>query len=138
MTPRRSGSVWKIYQGLCFSYGPYTNMVKFVNLVATDTNFITAWLQKLVGTDADFIKGKHFFKRVSFPQVGDIGWWHNGKTGHMAIYDPNSGMCGKEKNIAGNVWSASNSKGPPFGAAHSSWYDKEYNMPTQWHRYWES
>ena len=118
-----SGSVWKIYQEAGFSYGSYTNTAGFMNLAGDDTNFI---------------QGKHFFKLVSLPQVGDVGWWHNGKGGHMAIYDPNSGMCGQENKTAGNVWSASNARGPAFGAAHSSWYDKDYKIHVKWFRFWKS
>ena len=70
-----SGSVWAIYKEAGFPYGHYFNTVAFVNLVASDPNFITAWLQKLVGTDENFIQGKHFFKEVFVPQAGDIGWW---------------------------------------------------------------
>lgn len=87
-----SGSTWKIYVEAGFPYGPYINTALFVNRVATEPDFIRAWLQKLVGSEENFVKGTHFFKQVSLPQVEDIGWWHNGKTGdkaagHMVIYD---------------------------------------------------
>ena len=140
-----SGATWKIYAEAGFPYGRYFNTVAFVDLVASDPHFIVAWLKDLAGSDADFVKGKHFFKKVSLPQVGDIGWWHNGKSGdaaagHMAIYDQNSGMCGQRKNVEGNLWSAYNRKsGVNFGPAHTQFFDNDkesgYGIVV-WYRYW--
>lgn len=130
-----SGSVWAIYKEAGFSYGSYFNSVAFVNLVATDTHFIVAWLKDLAGTEASFVQGKHYFKQVSHPQAGDIGWWHNGKSGHMVIYDKNAGLTEPNKQ-QGNVWSASNPTGRAFGPARIDWYDKQYNASAKWYRYW--
>lgn len=131
-----SGSVWAIYKEAGFSYGPYFNSVKFVNLVATDTHFIIAWFKDLIGSDDSFVKGKHFFKQVDQPQAGDIGWWHNGQSGHMVIYDVDAGKT--ENGLQANVWSASNPTGRAFGPARIDWYDKQYNAPPKWFRYWIS
>lgn len=130
-----SGSVWATYKEAGFSYGAYFNTVRFVNLVATDTHFIVAWVKDLVGQEADFIQGKHFFRQVSQPQAGDIGWWHNGKSGHMVIYDNDAGTTEPNKQ-QGNVWSASNPSGRAFGPGRIDWYDKQYNAPAKWYRYW--
>ena len=129
-----SGATWKIYAEAGFPYGGYFNTVRFVNRVATDSHFIVAWLKDLVGSDADFVKGEHFFKEVFMPQVGDIGWWK----GHMAIYDQNSGMCGKQNKTVGNIWSAYNSTdGINFGAAHTSFWDIPNGVGNVvWYRYW--
>lgn len=132
-----SGSVWAIYKEAGFSYGHYFNSVAFVNLVATDTHFIIAWFKDLAGTEANFVQGKHFFKQVSHPQAGDIGWWHNGKSGHMVIYDNDAGTTEPNKQ-QGNVWSASNPSGRAFGPGRIDWYDKQYNAPAKWYRYWKA
>ena len=128
-----SGATWKIYAEAGFPYGGYFNTVRFVNRVATDSHFIVAWLKDLVGSEANFVKGEHFFKQVSLPQVGDIGWWK----GHMAIYEQNSGMCGKRNNVEGNIWSAYDVNAPNFGPAHTSFWDSP-NGPGNviWYRYW--
>ena len=126
-----SGSVWAIYKEAGFSYGPYANTVMFVNKVATDPDFIAAWLQKLVGTDKNFVQGKHFFKKVTMPQAGDIGLWK----GHMAIYDNNVGKT--EKGQDGNLWSASRTGGRDFGPARVDFYDgKDGFGKVVWYRYW--
>lgn len=133
-----SGAIWKIYQEAEFPYGRYFNTVEFVNLIATDSHFIVAWLKDLVGTDADFVKGKHFFKQVALPQVGDIGWWN----GHMAIYDNNAGVT--DKGTEGNLWSARDI-GYKFGPARINWFDnyvvkktgKNYGI-VKWYRYWSA
>jgi len=114
-----SGSTWKIYQEAGFSYGPYTNTVEF---------------KKLVGTDSTFVKDKHFFKRVTMPQAGDIGWWK----GHMAIYDNNAGKTDTGQN--GNVWSASSPTSPrKFGPGRTDWYDNKHGAgAVTWYRYWKA
>ena len=133
-----SGATWKIYAEAGFPYGGYFNTVRFVNLIATDSHFIVAWLKDLVGSDADFVKGKHFFKKVLTPQVGDIGWWN----GHMAIYDNNAGKTVPE-GAEGNLWSA-RTTGFNFGPARINWYDnyvdktgKNYGI-VKWYRYWSA
>ena len=131
-----SGATWAIYKEAGFPYGDYLDTVRFVNLVATDTHFIAAWLKDVVGADADFVKGKHFFKEVFMPQVGDIGWWHNGKAGHVLIYDPASGPAPPE-NVQGNAWSARD-KGVLFSSVRYQWYDKIYNAQAKWYRYWKA
>ena len=113
-----SGATWKIYEEAGFSYGSYHD---------------TATFPALVGTDANFIKGKHFFKKVDTPQVGDIGWWN----GHMAIYDPNAGKT--EKGLVGNLWSASHPDGRDFGSARVDFYDNKHDHGTvNWYRYWKA
>lgn len=139
-----SGSTWKIYKEAGFPYGPYINTALFVNRVATEPDFISAWLQKLVGSDKNFVEGKHFFKKVFAPQVGDVGWWHNGKigegaAGHMAIYDISAGKTEPHK-VDGNLWSATNRKSEyGFGPAHTNFFDNDqkygYGIVT-WYRYW--
>ena len=84
----------------------------------------------MVGTNAKFVKGKHFFKQVATPQVGDIGWWN----GHMAIYDLNAGKT-KPEELDGNLWSARNTN-RPFGAARIDWYVNRYGA-VKWYRYWK-
>ena len=139
-----SGSTWKIYAEAGFPYGSYFNTVAFVDLVATDPHFIIAWFEDLAGADKNFVKGKHFFKKAANPQVGDIGWWHNGKSGkeaagHMAIYDNNAGKT-KPNGVVGNVWSATNrSSEYGFGPAHTKFFDndKKHGYGTVvWYRYW--
>lgn len=128
-----SGSVWAIYKEAGFSYGHYFNTVKFVNLVASDPNFIAAWLQKMAGTETNFVKGQHFFKKVLVPQPGDIGWWE----GHMAIYDVNAGKT--EKGQVANLWSASQPGGRDFGPAHTNFYDNKHGAgAVTWYRYWKA
>jgi len=119
-----SGSVWKIYQEAGFSYGAYTS---------------TAGFKSLVGTDQNFVPGKHFFKQVNVPQVGDIAWWN----GHMAIYDPHAGKTVPE-GLDGNIWSARR-KGLDFGPTRQNWYDNYVDKETsknygtvQWYRYWKA
>lgn len=139
-----SGSTWKIYAEAGFPYGSYINTALFVNRAATEPDFMSAWLQKLVGSDKNFVKGQHYFKKVSVQQVGDIGWWHNGKigdeaAGHMAIYDINAGKTEPNK-VDGNVWSATNRKSEyGFGPAHTRFFDNDkkygYGIVT-WYRYW--
>ena len=133
-----SGSVWAIYKEAGFPYGPYANTAMFVNRVATDADLIAAWLKNLVGIDADFVKGRHFFKKVTMPQVGDIGWWN----GHVAIYDNNVGKT--DKGLDGNLWSARNPE-QPFGPARINWYDNYVDKKTgknygtvKWYRYWKA
>jgi len=119
-----SGAVWAIYKEAGFSYGSYHS---------------TATFHSLVGSDASFISGKHFFKQVSTPQVGDVGWWN----GHMAIYDPNAGKTDTDTPLNGNQWSA-RTTGKKFGATRQNWYDnyvdsdtgKEYGI-VKWYRYWK-
>lgn len=140
-----SGSTWKIYAEAGFPYGPYINSALFVNRVATEPDFIRAWLQKLVGSEENFVKGTHFFKQVSLPQVGDIGWWHNGKTGdeaagHMVIYDINAGTAiGKGGvKVSGDCWSARNKTSEyNYGPSQVNWHEKTYNAPAKWYRYWK-
>lgn len=129
-----SGATWKIYAEAGFPYGGYFNTVRFVNRVSTDSHFVVVWLKDLVGSEADFVKGTHFFKEVFMPQVGDIGWWHNGKAGHMVIYDNNAGTTAKGQQA--NVWTASNPTGDPFGPGRINWFDEKYNAPAKWYRYW--
>ena len=100
---------------------------------------------KLVGTDEHFTKGKHFFKKVDTPQVGDVGLWSNGKTGkdaegHMAIFDANSGFIDPPENILpGDLWSASHPGGRAFGPAKISFYNNKNNYGTvTWYRYWKA
>ena len=114
-----SGSVWAIYKEAGFSYGPYTN---------------TAGFKELVGTDEKFVKGGHFFKRVSMPQAGDIGWWQ----GHLAIYDKDVGKTDKGQD--GNVWSASSPTSPrKFGPGRIDWYDNKNGAgAVTWYRYWKA
>ena len=112
-----SGATWKIYEEAGFSYGSYQS---------------TATFRTLVGADANFVKGKHFFKKVDTPQVGDIGWWD----GHMVIYDSKAGPTVANKKIDGDVWSASKPGGNDFGSARTSFYTKKYGAVT-WHRYWK-
>lgn len=131
-----SGSTWKIYAEAGFPYGGYFNTVRFVNRVATDSHFIVAWLKDLVGVDADFVEGEHFFKQVNQPQVGDIGWWHNGKGGHMLIYDPASGPA-PPKDAQGNAWSA-RTEGAPFSSVRYQWFDDIFKTPVKWYRYWKA
>ena len=113
-----SGSTWKIYQEAGFSYAPYLH---------------TAGFKDLVGTDQNFIKGKHFFKEVSSPQTGDVGWWK----GHMAIYDKDAGTTPRGQ--VGHLWSASNPKGSGFGVARTDFYDfKDGKGQIIWYRYWKA
>lgn len=138
-----SGSVWSIYKEAGFPFGRhghYFNSVAFVDLVASDPHFIVAWFKDLVGADADFVKGQHFFKQVSLQQVGDIGWWHNGKAGkaaagHMSIYDPDSGPA-PPNNVQGNAWSARDT-GKNFSSVRYQWYDDIFKKPAKWYRYWK-
>ena len=123
-----SGAVWAIYKEAGLSYGTHTN---------------TAGFPARVGTDAKFTKGTHFFKKVDAPQVGDIGWWTNGKKdedagGHMVIFDPKVGKT--DRGVVGNLWSASNSTSPRnFGAAHDSFYNGKHGYGTvTWYRYWRA
>ena len=108
-----SGSVWAIYKEAGLSYGTYQS---------------TATFPTLVGIDANFVKGTHFFKKVDMkvdtPQVGDVGWWN----GHMVIYDLNAGKT--DKQLAGNVWSASSpTSSRKFGPGKIDWYIDEYDAP---------
>lgn len=127
-----SGATWKIYKEAGFPYGGYFNTVRFVNLIATDSHFIVAWLKDLVGSEANFVKGTHFFKKVSQPQVGDIGWWK----GHMAIYDNTAGTTGE--GLQGNIWSARDSTAKyKFGPAHTKFWDSKNGAGNViWYRYW--
>lgn len=132
-----SGATWKIYAEAGFPYGRYFNTVEFVNLAATDPHFIVAWLNDLVGSDASFVKGTHFFKKVSLPQVGDIGWWN----GHMPIYDNNAGKTVPE-GTEGDLWSARNTDFP-FGPSRIKWFNNYVDKKTgknygivKWYRYW--
>ena len=84
-------------------------------------------------------------KKVDTPQVGDIGRWTNGlpkdkELGHMAIFDPKVGNCGKKNRTVGNVWSASNSTSDRnFGAAHESFFtDREGYGSVTWYRFWKA
>ena len=89
-------------------------------------------------------KGKHFFKKVANPQVGDIGWWHNGKSGkeaagHMVIYDMDAGIAiGKDGiKVPGNCRSARNkTSGHNFGPSRINWHDEKFNALAKWYRYW--
>lgn len=106
-----SGSVWSIYKEAGLSYGDYTNTSGFTNLV---------------GTDSNFVKGKHYFKKVAAPQVGDVGVWSNGKSGsdargHIAIYDAGAGKTQKKQD--GNLWSATRPGGSEFGPARIDFFD---------------
>ncbi len=66
-----------------------------------------------------FPKSSKFVAVTGAPQVGDVGWY----PGHVVIYDDGAGP-------GRNVWSASHTGGPVFGAGASAWYGK----PT-WYRY---
>ena len=120
-----SGSVWAIYKEAGYSYGNYFNTVRFVDVVASDPHFIAAWIQKLVSADESFVKGKHFFKEVFMPQVGDICWW----PGHMSIYDPASGAA-PPHNVLGNAWSERD-KGKNFSSVRYQWYDDIFKTPVR-------
>ena len=106
----------------------------------------TAGFSDVVGTDANFVKGKHYFKKVYTPQVGDVGLWSNGKKkeearGHMAIFDANAGFTDSPKNKQpGNLWSASSpTSDRDFGPAKISFYDNKNNYGTvTWYRYWKA
>jgi cell wall-associated NlpC family hydrolase len=118
-----SGSTWKIYQEAGFSYGDYTSAAGF---------------KTIVGTDKHFVPGEHFFKQVSVPQTGDIGWW----SGHMVIYDPSiaqdSTLRGLQQNPGTkSVWSASSEKSTRnYGPAWSHWYSE--GKPPIWYRYYKA
>lgn len=122
-----SGSVWAIYNEAGLSYGAYTNTAGFTNIV---------------GTDSNFLKGKHYFKKVGAPQVGDVGVWSNGKSGndargHMAIYDTGAGKT--KKGLVGNLWSATHPGGDKFGPSRIDFFDhmSGYGSVT-WYRYWKA
>lgn len=113
-----SGAVWGIYRDAGLPYTYRNASIHFFDLVLKDGEVP--------------VKGRHYFKQVSTPQTGDVGWWN----GHVAIFDLGAGLCGIGNKIVGNVWSASRPGGRPFGPGHSSWYDKEYKTPAKWFRYW--
>jgi hypothetical protein len=123
-----SGSTSSIYAEAGFAY-PHHN---------------TSGFPDLVGTDSHFIKDKHFFKKVDSPQVGDVGLWSNGKlgkdaSGHVAIYVPNAGLCGKEGKTAGNLLSATHPGGRKFRPEHVSFFDGHDGYGTvTWYRYWKA
>ena len=121
-----SGSVWAIYKEAGLSYGVYQSSASFPSSV--------------VGTDANFVKGTHFFKKVDTPQVGDVGWWN----GHMAIYDLNAGKTVTKTPLDGNQWSA-RTTGQNFGPTRRNWYDNHVDEKTdkhygtvKWYRYWKA
>jgi hypothetical protein len=118
-----SGATWEIYQEAGFPYGAYTD---------------TAGFKNLVGTDKNFVKGKHFFMQVDVPQTGDVGWW----SGHMVIYDPALVLDStlrslQQKPGTKSVWSASSPTSTrAFGPAWSHWYGN--GMPPIWYRYFKA
>jgi cell wall-associated NlpC family hydrolase len=122
-----SGSTSSIYAEAGFAYPHHS----------------TSGFPDLVGTDSHFIKGKHFFKKVDSPQVGDVGLWSNGKlgknaSGHMAIYDANVGKT--PKGLVGNLWSASNpTSSRKYGSARIDFFDHKSGYGTvTWYRYWKA
>ena len=118
-----SGTTWKIYEEAGFSYGSYQNTASFRTLVNTENDMV--------------MKGKHF-KKVSTPQVGDIGWWD----GHMVIYDPALAQDVSLRNKpqptgTKSVWSASSPGSPrPFGPAWTHWFKN--GTPPVWYRYFKA
>jgi RHS repeat-associated protein len=67
-----------------------------------------------------FATSPYFTRESGGPQPGDVGVY----PGHVVIYDPNAGP-------GRNVWSASHTGGPVFGAGNTSWYS---GTPT-WYTY---
>ena len=67
----------------------------------------------------DFRRSPAFVPVTGAPPLGDVGWY----PGHVVIYG------GDQAGPGNDVWSASHTGGPVFGAAKSSWYGR----PTWYH-----